>query len=272
MPLPDSWPEAVRAAVGRVVGEVRGTARLSGLSGREVRRVDGDRGRVVVKGRAHRRELAFYTDVAHRLVGVSTPRLHWAGEVDGSAWLVLEHLPEPAPRDLPGAAYDVLVAVHTSRAAYGGLSEPFRPRWSDAMTRTAQQRTGLDLALLQQETAALLDGDTPISGDPNPRNWAWAEDGRLVLFDWERAGLATPGVDVAITLPGLPTAAQAEAGGAAYQRAGGRPDASLRPGALMLLKLWTAVELLAEDRDDGDLRGTQQWLAEALPDWVRSWA
>jgi hypothetical protein len=38
-----------------------------------------------------------------------------------------------------------------------------------------------------------------------------------------------------------------------------------------VVKAWTAVELLAEERRDPELGATQDWLADALPAWVRSW-
>ncbi|HEX7065056.1 MAG TPA: phosphotransferase [Bacillales bacterium] len=44
-----------------------------------------------------------------------------------------------------------------------------------------------------------------ISGDPNPTNWGIRNTGKLVLFDWERAGYGHPAIDLAITMPGLGT-------------------------------------------------------------------
>jgi hypothetical protein len=274
--LPDTWPAEVVDAVTGLVGEVRGSEPLAGLSGREVCRVDGENRRLVVKGDAHPRELAFYRHAAPLLLDLA-PTLHWGGEVGSTAWLVLEHLPAPLPRELWTGAevYDVLAALHTTPGVYDGLGEPFRPEWSDTMTVVAQQATGTDLARLAEGTRALLTGDTPVSGDPNPRNWGVRSDGRIALFDWERAGFAGPGLDVAITLPGLPTVREADDATAAYtsarQRLGAPLDDPLATHALLQLKLWTAVELLAEDRPDDALRETQAWLVSALPAWLASW-
>src|SRR4051812_11639178 len=120
--LPDTWPAEVTDAVLALTGGVRGSEPLAGLSGREVRRVDGERVSVVVKGDVHPRELAFYVRTAPRLADV-VPRLQWHAEVGAAPWLVLEHLPGPLPRELwtSRAVYDVLAVLHTTPDAYDGL-------------------------------------------------------------------------------------------------------------------------------------------------------
>ena len=274
--LPDTWPVEVTDAVIAVLGEVRDSAPLTGLSGREVRRVDGERASVVVKGDVHPRELAFYVHAAPRVADL-VPTLHGYVETGHAGWLVLEHLPRPLPRELwtSPAVYDVLATLHTAADVYDGLDDPFRPEWTDAMTTTAKHALGLDLSQLAHDTRGLLIGDTPVSGDPNPRNWGVRADGSVALFDWERAGLASPAVDVAITLPGLPTRHEADDAAAAYssarQRLGAPLEVPLHAHSLLLLKLWTAVELLDEHRPDDALRDTQQWLIGALPAWIVSW-
>jgi hypothetical protein len=218
------------------------------MGGRAVWRVRGDRVTVVVKEDATPRELAFYAEVAPRLSGVPVPLLLWGGTVDDTAWLVLEDVPHPLPRERWASpeVYTVLVSLHFSVAAYAALADPF-------------PFPGLP---------AVLTGSTPVSGDPNPRNWAVRGDGALVLLDWERAGFATPAVDVAITLPGLPSPEDAVAATTAYRRAGGD---SVDPEHVLLAKHWTARELLAENRDDDGLRATQAWLTDALPRWLETW-
>lgn len=272
------WPADVHDAVRDAVGDVRRRERLSGLSGREVTRVDGDLGSVVVKARADPRELSFYRDVAPLRRDVPTPRLHWLAMIDGSGWLVLEYVPRPLPqvRWTDPELYDVLAALHVDDSAFNALREPFRPAWTGAMAEEASSRLGCDLTRYQAEAQPWLSGTTPISGDPNPRNWRERTDGSVVLLDWERAGLSTPAVDVAITLPGLPTADQASRAARAYVDARLRRrapvDSAGWPRALLVLKLWTAIELLNEQRDHEDLRQLQGWLVDALPAWLDTWA
>jgi aminoglycoside phosphotransferase (APT) family kinase protein len=99
----------------------------------------------------------------------------------------------------------------------------------------------------------------------------------LVLLDWERAGFGGPAVDVAIALPGLPDRAESAAASAAYLAAHARrgsdpgPEEDDLARRLLVVKAWTAVELLAEERRHPELDATQDWLADALPVWVRSW-
>jgi aminoglycoside phosphotransferase (APT) family kinase protein len=273
---PFDWPADVQRCVREVVGSVHGAQVLEGMSGRDLRRVDGERGSVVVKGPADPREFAFYTEVAPVLEGVPVPHLHGGYRIDGSPWLVLEYLPHALPRsEWTGstAAYDVLARLHaTSSAAFDRLPAPFLPRWTDEMTQQVGVAIGVDLRTWQDETREWLAGDAPISGDANPRNWATRDDGTLVLLDWERAGRGGPAVDVATTIPGLPTRAETQAAAASYQ------DARQRSGApfgtrdlargIRLAKLWTAVELLHEDGTNPELHRTQRWLRTAVPRWL----
>jgi aminoglycoside phosphotransferase (APT) family kinase protein len=280
------WPSAVRQVVDDLVGPSLRSERLSGLSGREVRLVRGDLGSVVVKAGAHPRELAFYVDVAPSLAGhgVAVPDLLWHGTTQDRAWLVLEHVPSPLPRDRWSAdagVYDVLAGLHSATTAYHRLDDPFVPQWTDQLTEAAAAqfdgRTAAVLTQLQEEAAPYLSGTSCLSGDPNPRNWVVRDDGTLVLLDWERAGLGGPAVDVGIALPGLPDRAESAAASAAYLAAHARrgSDPGLEEGdlarRLLVVKAWTAVELLAEERRHPELDATQDWLADALPAWVRSW-
>jgi aminoglycoside phosphotransferase (APT) family kinase protein len=275
---PFDWPAEVQRCVVEVVGSVRGAQVLEGMSGRDLRRIDGESGSVVVKGPADPREFAFYTEVAPVLEGVPVPHLHGGYRIDDSHWLVLEHVPHPLPRsEWAGntAAYVVLAQLHaTASVAFDRLPDPFLPRWSDDMTQQVGAAIGVDLSTWQDKTHVWLSGDTPVSGDANPRNWATRDDGTLVLLDWERAGRGSPAVDVATTLPGLPTTAQTEAAAAAYsdarQRYGAPFDVPDLARGIRLAKLWTAVELLHEDGGNAELRQTQGWLRAEVPRWLES--
>ena len=260
------------------------TEPLGGLSGRDVVRAAGPRGVVVVKHPAHAREVSFYREVAEALdPGVAVPRALLAQD----GWLVLEHLPEPLPRErwlADPSVMRALAAVHRSHAAAGLLDDPFRPVWTPDVTdaalarvaTTQREATRRSLERLRSEAVHWLDGDVLVSADPNPLNWGVREDGILVLFDWERVGLATPAVDVAITVPGLPRRDQVELAAAAYLAVQDRDHVAWSPSqltrGLLVVKAWTCVELLAQDpRDDAPddrLGEVQRWLAADLPAWV----
>ena len=95
-----------------------------------------------------------------------------------------------------------------------------------------------------------------------------------MLFDWERVGLATPAVDVAITVPGLPRRDQVGLAAAAYLAVQDRDHVAWSPAqltrGLLVVKAWTCVGLLAEDRDDAALVDAQRRLAADLPGWIAS--
>ena len=137
-----------------------------------------------------------------------------------------------------------------------------------------RETTRRALGRLRSEAQHWLDGDVLVSADPNPSNWGVRDDGSLVLFDWERVGLATAAVDVAITVPGLPRRDQVELVAAAYLAVQDRDHVAWSPAqltrGLLVVKAWTCVELLAEDRDDDRLVEVQTWLAAELPGWLAS--
>jgi aminoglycoside phosphotransferase (APT) family kinase protein len=275
-----SWPEPVRRAVEAEVGADPVVEPLPGLGGRPVARASGPNGAVVVKQDPHPREVAFYRDVAPLLEpGISVPR---AVVVDERS-LVLEHVAEPLPRDRWLADTSMmrsLAAVHRSSAARDRLADPFRPSWTPDLTAAAVDRLDPDdrgataraVDRLSHEAERWLSGEALVSGDPNPLNWGQRLDGTLVLFDWERAGVATPAVDVAITVPGLPTRDQLEIAATAYLAVQHRDHVHWSHDdftrGLAVAKTWTFVELLAERRDDPALVEVQDRLAAALPGWV----
>ena len=135
------------------------------------------------------------------------PRLPFRAVVVDEGSLVLEHVAEPLPRDRWLADTSVmrsLAAVHRSSEARDHLADPFRPSWTPELTAAAVERLDPDdrgataraVDRLSHEAERWLSGEALVSGDPNPLNWGQRLDGTLVLFDWERAGVATPAVDV----------------------------------------------------------------------------
>jgi len=276
------WPDPLRSGVEGRVGVPFAEQPLGGLSGRRVSLLDGPAGKAVLKAAPHPREVAFYRDVAPALdPGIAVPQAFWIG----TDWLLLEHLPDPLPRErwlADTAVMRSLVALHGSGSARDLVRDPFRPAWDESVDDAAlrrlpvdlRTRSARDLARVRAESARWLEGDTLVSGDPNPRNWGTrADDGRVVLFDWERTGFATPAVDVAITVPGLPNRDQLELAATSYLEAANRRTGSTHTVSdltrgLAVVKTWTAVELLADGRDDPALDDVQQHLVGALPAWL----
>jgi len=110
---------------------------------------------------------------------------------------------------------------------------------------------------------------TVVHGDPNPTNWRLTDQGRPVLLDWARYGLGHPALDVAISLPGLPTPAAAAEAARRYGRS------KLGAGLILLAKLYVVLEFLAmaargevrpaAETLDGLRKLLRPWVATALP-------
>lgn len=246
------------------------------------------------------------------------PELYWAGRHDGLDWIAIEAVPTPLPRSRwegdPGVMA-VLVRLHGSQLDLRQLggdrpersqldmgqldsSRPdwawgdgglFHPDWTSEMTAVAlscvaAEHAGAVRSTLQramEQSQALFAPACWISGDPNPTNWGLRGDGSVVLFDWERFGRGTPAIDVAITIPGLPTGdGQAERLVAAryleqWTLAHGEPLVPLDDftRSVRLAKLWTIAEFLcsyAEGRLSEGAGSTAAWAADWLPqvaDW-----
>lgn len=273
-------PDPLRSAVLAHVGPQPVRETLSGLSGREVVRLRGPGGSAVLKSRPHPRETHFYGDLAPVLdPGVNAPRAY---HVDPD-WLLLEDVPQPLSRDrwlADSAVMRSLAALHRSRRSLERLVDPFLPTWDARLTDAAVARLSTDdrgaaarsLERLRREADRWLTGDALVSADPNPRNWGERADGTPVLFDWERVGRATPAVDVAITVPGLPTRDQLELASEAYLCVQHRDQIHWSgeefTRGLAVVKTWTCVELLADHRELPELVELQRWLVADLPAWV----
>ncbi len=268
-----SLPEEVLAALRAEVGAIASVDALGGLSGRTVAAVHGARGSLVVKGPAAAPEVAVATDLAAVLTdrGVRTPRTLVIETAASAAWLLMEYLPEPLPRERWGAderVVGVLRALHSVPVdLVAGVGGRYRPGWDAALTSAAVTALDGDAALtdrlsrLAARSAHLFEPVAVVSGDPNPLNWRVDSSGAPVLLDWERLTLAHPAVDLGILLPGLADGEGAAAVAAVY----GDPDLSAED--LLLAKAWSVVELAATAEPGTDARE----LIESIRDAVLSW-
>jgi thiamine kinase-like enzyme len=219
-----------------------------GLSGCVVYRVQLEDRNVVVKANVAPREAEFYRDFAAVLKAhnIRTPKLEMITESGGETWLVIENIPAPLPDQRWLADPQVLEMLrnlhefkfdHTPEFA-------FRPTWTQAMNAHALQFLPKQLEEKLEELRALaqplLEPRNLISGDPNPMNWGVLENGDLVLFDWDRFGLGTPALDLAITVPGLGSREEYAKVAATYR---GKPDDKLAR-EIALAKVWAIVDIL----------------------------
>lgn len=310
--LPPEWPSELRTYLRETWGDPGGVTRLSGAGGPGAYRVSGQRGEVIVKCDARGREALFYQQAAPALrrQSVPIPELFWAGKQNGMHWMVLELLPAPLPRDRwvgDPQVMEALARLHVARLEKELEGLPlFRLAWTAEMTEAAvscvpaQHRSAVRAVLLDvmEQSQGLFAPVCFISGDPNPTNWGLRSDGSVALFDWERFGCGSPAIDVAITMPGLPTEdgelerrvaaayltvrdriVGTRAGAEAVHLgaevwAGGKP--SVDGIMIRRAKLWTVVEFLSQYAA-GELpesvRSTAEWLRAWLPEVPRlTWA
>lgn len=270
-------PAEVEHAVAGLVGEASGRTPLGGMSGRLVLAVHGRR-EVVVKGPVHASEAAVAGALGARLRrhGVPVPvPLAVVGTAARGTWLVLEHLPDPLPRHRWGAdpaALALLRRLHQVPArALDTLTERYQPRWDDEMTVAASAVLGLAgheslLRRLQERWRVITAADCVVSGDPNPLNWRLNGDGEPVLLDWERLTVASPALDLAIMLPGLPTPSQATTIVRAYERAGGD---SVDSTDVLLAKVHTVLELAATATPGSAALDAVRGVAPEVSTWLR---
>ncbi|WP_420111192.1 phosphotransferase family protein [Pseudactinotalea sp.] len=246
-------PTEVEHAVADLVGDAEARTPLGGMSGRVVLAVRGRRD-VVVKGPVQASEAAVAGALGARLRrhGVPVPvPLDVVSTATQGTWLVLEYLPDPLPRHRWGADPAALALLsrlhHVPARVLDTLTGRYLPRWDDEMTVAASAVVELGaheglLRRLQERWRAATAAGRVVSGDPNPLNWRLSGDGEPILLDWERLTLASPALDLAIMLPGLPTPSQATAIARAYERAGG----DVVDGTEVLVaKVFTVLELAA---------------------------
>lgn len=217
-PGPDAWPADLRAWLdGSQVP--RRAGHLGSAEGRGAWRVGAPGSSVIVKIDLVERERRVYAGAVATLRnrGVDVPEVLAQGG-GPPTWIAFEDVGPPLPRsrwELDPEVLDTLGCLHAIEARWwqAVVGEPFQPVWTPEMDSTAlsalrnvpaRDRFGLlpVLTRLREAAPALLSGTVPLSGDPNPTNWVIRPNVGIVLVDWERAGVGSPAVDLAISMPG----------------------------------------------------------------------
>jgi hypothetical protein len=245
-------------------GALTNTKSLNGKSGANVHRLYFTQKSVVVKQTFNSAEIEFYLQIAPILSAhaIHLPAVELTYQDAGTYWLVVEDIPDSLLSERWHGDKDIthtLARLHCIDAALIPLSSTrFIPIWDDAITNnallcfepTSGGETASKLRKLQYRSQHLFKQTCAISGDPNPTNWGIRRNGTLVLFDWERFALATPAIDLAITIGGLGSIEQFRNVAATYihireamgQRYAHSVQALTRN--IALAKLWTILEYL----------------------------
>ena len=147
--------------------------------------------------------------------------------------------PDPCPRWRPKSA------LPTLRAALADLRRPWSsgPQAEEARAILTAHETTIRRLITEFEDLAadLLPGDEPwvtTHGEPHTANLRWADDGRLLLIDWDTVAIAPRERDLGDVLARARSAAPQEA----YVRGGG----SARPPRPEILDLFAREWVLDE--------------------------
>lgn len=273
----------MRSQISALFGAPIAIEPLHGLSGASVWRVLFAQQRIVVKRTQSQREADVYQLLGPLLAaqGVSCPSLFWAERDGASHWLLLEEIPQPLPRTRWLADRDLLgVLYRLHQSTLPAAIAPFRPSWTDEMSAQVLDLLPASAAHLRSEVARFQALSQPlfrverwISGDPNPANWRLRADGSIALFDWERLGLGSPALDLAISVPGLGQPADFQLVAARYlqhdlARANNHPAIGELAHEIAIAKTWNVVEFLSMAvAGDAMLQSRIPALIQALPEW-----
>ncbi|MCK4710948.1 MAG: hypothetical protein KAU21_20200 [Gammaproteobacteria bacterium] len=169
----------------------------------------------IVKSGTNKTEYYFYTEIAEmvELEGLHTPKLLGHSNND-SFRVVIEHIPNKFDHDdwkdkriLRNISY-----LHKTKLDIDH-QQLFKFNWTEEKTLTAlplfdrKQQTDIEnlLQIYHLKSAEIFEPICPVSGDTNFNNWGKRNNGEAVLFDWERFGFASPAIDLAPLIPGLPS-------------------------------------------------------------------
>lgn len=277
------YPEPVRRYLLKRYGTATLIEPLSGQSRSNVWRVHFRSRSVIVKAKAHPHEVAFYKVAAPwlRLQGLPIPNMEWCWTSDDISWLIIEDVSQPLPCTRWRADSEILKVL--GRLHQLPLNKQlkrsllFRPRWTATMTRKALTYLPSDhaiwmlprLELLRHKYEHLFLPDCYISGDPNPTNWGISEDGKLMLYDWERFGLGKPALDLAITIAGLGNMTTFREVAASYNKINAHSAVESLARDIATAKVWSLIEFLNHLKD-GKLREADfiHEVIDTFPRWL----
>lgn len=256
----NNWPTEIHSAILERVGPSPEISRLGGMSDSAVQRVSGKGRTAVLKCGRNPVETHVYSVLVDRLraAGVNLPVLYAACQSGGLYWLLIEDIPEPLPRDRWHADHEQLAILRRlHEIPVGEITlhpATYRPAWTESLTTSAltlfhpRQQTTIRARLetLRKKASTLFEPRCLVSGDPNPLNWGLRADGSLVLFDLERITLATPAIDLTITLPGLGDAGAFGAIAGAYNPDLAGADLNRLSREIGIAKAWSVVEFLGD--------------------------
>lgn len=247
---------------------------------------------LIIKGSSSLNERIFYERVAPilRENGVNIPNLLYSCITDDDSlnWVVIEDIPISFPKerwfgDLEMISLLAKLHFNTWDKPYK-LEDAYLPRWDNNMSLKfldlipIKEREDIKSTLVYlQNNTDIFSSLCNINGDTNPTNWGIRNNQELVLFDWERFGIATPAVDLAITIPGVGSLDNkletkiADKYLSCWEELGVRfpfEKADLIH-QINTAKIWITLEFISNQKDDSNSE-TVKWFLEKLPPKIKS--
>lgn len=222
----------------------------------------------------------FYREVLTQsgACAISAPEL-LASPSDYELWI--EYIPNAVDKDETSSS-DFMKCLSNLHEAEIQLddSQLFQFNWSAEDTEraiarfTANQQYIITRAIPSyfERQQALFAPMGPVSGDTNVFNWGRRSNGELVLFDWERFGKASPAMDLAPMIPGLPPVEVIDHYCDRYLRERKTPTfnlAELRQQVLVAIA-WLVIEVvnILHDRENAQATKYMDWFNQQFGRWL----
>lgn len=157
----------------------------------------------------------------------------------------------------------------------------FTFNWSEEKTQLAlplfasKQQNNLEklLRCFHEKSAEIFYPISIVSGDTNINNWGLRKNGEAVLFDWERFGCASPAIDLAPLIPGLPDKNLISEFCNAYHKQSSMVTTKTLITHTIISLAWIVIEVvnILQKRNNPSLTSKyMDWFDKVYLDWLKS--
>ncbi|MBZ0057269.1 MULTISPECIES: phosphotransferase family protein [unclassified Leclercia] len=221
-------------------------------------------------------EYAFYHSAATELkqAGIATPTL-WSSDATMRK-LTLEFIPHPVEQSFVASDNAIRMLGRLHRYPVNSAWRYHTHQWSASALQKSllllaiPEKCAQQLRRFQQCSDVLFSGQGLVSGDSNAGNWGRRENGEWVLFDWERFGQGSPGIDLAPLIKGMGTKQTFIDLAERYCQLSGQHNVHDLAREIAIAKAWivTEVIVLLDARQKRAFPLYLNWYQEHLPEWL----
>lgn len=223
-------------------------------------------------------EYGFYQNAATELnhAGVATPKILYADST--RCKLRMEYIPHSVDQTDITKPEFVMMLGYLHRYPVNSEWLFHTHSWSDTalekslMLLALPEKNALQFRRFQQCSKALFSAKSLVSGDSNAGNWGRRDNGDLVLFDWERFGMASPAIDLAPLIKGMGTKQKFIELAEYYCQLTHCHRHLELSREIAIAKAWIVSEVivLLNDRKKSIFPLYLNWYKEHLPGWINS--